>query len=349
MKSLIDMKPVLFLIMLFCFTSCVKDIDLEYLRPDPKLVVNCLATVGDTVKATVSRTWFFTDKRPNNGIKEAEVKLYVNDAFREQMQWREETINYQNRGYFISSYIPVSGDRIRIEASAPDMNPVSANTSVPVSSPLVNFKYENTSDTLNNMVTVKNRYLITFRDDPSQKNYYLLRLDRGEPYQMGDSIYYEWYSASADYSTDPLFGSNTSVLDKILGYDWLSGYRGRVFTDELINGKEYTIRLESGSYSSYYPGYDYPGNGGPGYEEPGDEEKEKYPIYLRVGLYAISESYYYYMRALEMQSDDSLSNALIDGGLAEPVRVFSNIEGGVGILGSCCRDTMTVISGYYWY
>lgn len=59
------------------------------------------------------------------------------------------------------------------------------------------------------------------------------------------------------------------------------------------------------------------------------------PKHLRVHLYAISAEYYRYLKVLQDKDTDSVSNLLIDGGLAEPIRVFSNIDGGVGILGSC--------------
>lgn len=49
----------------------------------------------------------------------------------------------------------------------------------------------------------------------------------------------------------------------------------------------------------------------------------------------ISAEYYRYLKVLQDKDTDSVSNLLIDGGLAEPIRVFSNIDGGVGILGSC--------------
>lgn len=350
MNTLNYIKSAVLLIAISLFSSCVKDIDLDYLRPTPKLVLNCLASVGDTVKATVSRTWFYTDEKPNIGIKEADVKLYVNDVFREQMEWREGIENYRYLGYFISSYIPAPGDQIRIDVSAPEMGAVSANAVVPTAPSLIDLKYEVKADTTGNMIIRTTNYSITLRDDASKSNYYLMRLDRGDPYKSGDDVYYEWQSASIDYSGDPLFGGDISVLDKVFGNDWLSGYRGRVFTDESINGTEYTIRLTSGtSYSSYYPGSDYPGYDYPGYVDPDEDEKQDYPTYLRASLYTISSSYYFYLRALEMRADDSFSNALIDAGLAEPIRVFSNVEGGVGVLGTCCGDTVSVVTGYYRY
>ena len=110
-----------------------------------------------------------------------------------------------------------------------------------------------------------------------------------------------------------------------MGNDWLSGYNARPFSDEQINGKEYTMTLEESSYGSYW----------------GDGELDL-PDSARVYLYAISEPYYRYLSALTSLYEGSLNNDLADIGLAEPVRVFNNIEGGVGILGAVCVDSLTV-------
>ena len=58
----------------------------------------------------------------------------------------------------------------------------------------------------------------------------------------------------------------------------------------------------------------------------------KQDLHLR---FSISAEYYRYLKVLQDKDTDSVSNLLINGGLAEPIRVFSNIDGGVGILGSC--------------
>ena len=175
---------------------------------------------------------------------------------------------------------------------------------------------------------------VTFRDDPSAGNCYLIRFTRGYPEYdyVGDDwekteVYkgaYKWYSQYVDFASEPIFANKITILDKVMGNDWLSGGQGRPFSDELFNGKEYTMKLDNGySYSS-------------------ESSEPIMPDSMRVYLYAISESYYKYMLALASLQDESLNNDLADIGLAEPVRVFNNIEGGVGILGTACVDSLTV-------
>ena len=63
---------------------------------------------------------------------------------------------------------------------------------------------------------------------------------------------------------------------------------------------------------------------------------------LRVRLYAISADYYRYLKTLQDQSDRSFANHLIDAGLADPIRVYSNIDGGLGIFGGCTPNRVEV-------
>mgnify|MGYP000087400425 CR=1 FL=1 len=70
------------IVSLFGLMSCIKEIDLESLRPDPTLVVNCVAITGEPLTVSVSRTWFFTDDHPNVTLDKAEVNLFVNGVFK---------------------------------------------------------------------------------------------------------------------------------------------------------------------------------------------------------------------------------------------------------------------------
>ena len=45
-------------LLLFVLSGCEKEINLEHMRPEPKLVLNCLAVQGDTLSVELSRTGF---------------------------------------------------------------------------------------------------------------------------------------------------------------------------------------------------------------------------------------------------------------------------------------------------
>lgn len=337
-----DMKPFFLLgIFLLLASSCLKDVDLEDLRPDPKLVLNSVALANQPLTASLSRTWFYTENYPNVTIKDAKVSLYVNDHFCEQLSWEPEETGYFSTGNYVSSYRPVSGDKVRIEVEKEGFKPISAESVVPVKPALLNLTVEDVSRQENGYYVSSRVYKITFRDAPSANNCYLIRVQESKCDYEYDSDSeekffftgkYSWDKVYLDYSTEPVFSNKISVLDKLMGNDWLSGNSGRPFSDELFNGKEYTLKISG--YTNYY------GNYPPSYPPP--SEADTIFNYCKVYLYQVSESYYKYLSALAELDDSSLNNDLVSAGLAEPIRVCSNIQGGTGILGAACVDSLIV-------
>lgn len=327
--------------------SCTKEIDLEHLRPESRLVLNSLITAGDSVKVRLTRTWFYTEISPDVTVRNADIKLYVNGVFKEKMVWKayEKATNSYNdifddnvkiKGYYISSYRPVKGDSIKITVEANGFEGISAETHLPVHTYLKDFKAKESEREDNGFTYKSTDFEVTIKDDPDKKDFYLIDFEQGYPesvfvdenmHEMEYTGKYLWMGYSPDYSTEPLFTSHLSALDKILGYDWISGEYGRAFSDDLINGKEYTIKLKSDNYSYM--------------TSPNPDSAP--PLYYRVNLYTITEEYYRYIKAIiEIKDGGGLDSHLSDVGLAEPVRIFSNVKGGVGILGSAVRDSVTV-------
>lgn len=293
-------------------SSCVKEIDLEYLRPASRLVLNSIAEVGKELDVSVSRTWFLTENNPNVTIPNAEVDLYVNGIFRERMAWRKaDGEDIVQKGCYHSSYCPATGETLKIVARAPGYKEVSAETLLPAPTPILDLKIEPYYHSEYGSRYKGAMFKLTFQDNPNQEDYYLLRYEQGIPLEnpVGDEKY-EWSSYSVDFSKDPVFTNQHTVMDQIMGYDWIYGYRGRYFSDELFNGKEYTIKVTT----SYYP-------------------TENYPI--RARLYTLSKSYFLYLRSMMNATDGNFVSDLANAGLAEPIKIYSNVLDGVGILGGC--------------
>lgn len=335
------MKHIFLILLSAIFTSCVKYVDLEHLRPDPKLVLNSVAQPGVPLTATVSRTWFYTDNNPNVTIEDAKVSLYVNDQYVEDLSWFVEESEYNSKGYYQAGYAPSEGDKLRLEVSKKGFNDISAECVIPDKPELLKLEavkeeyHESFGYTSYRMV-----YRTTFKDSPRAGDCYMVRGISGSPVydydeEAEERIFtgeYTWNSISFDYTYEPVFKNKITILDEVFGNDWLSGYHGRPFSDELINGMEYTLKLASHSYGGYYP-----------YYPPDDEDPDSIPpTYKKIYLYKLSEPYYQYLMALAELSDLSLNNDLVDAGLAEPVRITSNVVGGTGIFGAASVDTLTV-------
>lgn len=329
-----------------CWSACTTEVDLDALRKAPKLVLNSRLAAGDTVSARVTRTWFYTDNRPDILLPGAEVGLYVNGQWKERMTWQPGDARYGPQGCFLSSYRAAPGDRLRIEASHPEYEKTWAEVTVPEASPLVDIQLSRHTMSYPHQTLVRTDYDVTLRDDPARKNYYLLELEEG---YLLDSVsssgpVYSWISVALDFSRDPVFEDQATALDKFFGHDGSSYAGGRVFTDALFDGKDYVLKMSS-SYYIYHSdgGYDngYDNGYGNGYgEQYGSRDagreaandgagEEEIPMrLLRFRLYTLNESYYLYLRSLAALEGSTFEGDMAELGLTSPVRVYSNIEGG---------------------
>jgi hypothetical protein len=171
------------------------------------------------------------------------------------------------------------------------------------------------------------------------ENYYLLNLEadrsytewRDTSYQFIDSLYHngEWNYFVSDttyviteihrYTDHPPLSSPDLVVEAVTD-------QGILFSDQLIDGKEYSIRVETmlqnlGSADS---------------------------ALVDIRLHSISESYYRYLKSRQKQFETR------DDPFAVPVIVYSNVEGGAGFLGGYSSDQQritTFVSEFdeYWY
>ena len=327
-----------FLLMLLML-SCVKEINLDDLRPEPSMVVNCVAISGEPLRVHVSRTWFYTEYSPVVTIDNAKVDLYVNGVHRETLAYDGGDPIFNFPGSYNSGYIPAEGDKIAVIATAPGYGKAEAETVIPAPAKLVNSKMELqlVDSMMSSMIRYRATFQLTLRDEADVDNYYWIRMEEGYPIFDTDEMRYTgdyyWMDMTIDYSSEPTLGGNINALDEIFGVTNMIGSNGLAFSDELFDGEDYTMRM----FDNYFFMYDNVHFVGSVSRYDIDEEllKPIPPMRLRTHLYSISRDYYLYLKSLQDQSGNSFSNILIDAGLAEPVKVYSNINGGVGMFGGC--------------
>lgn len=315
------MKQYCFLIVQICaalfFSSCGEYIDLDHLRPDPKIVINSFPETGVPVTAKLSRTWFYTDGEPNVTAIEFEVNLYVNGSWRETLRHDPEKSSSKQKIY-TGTYLPVTGDQLRITASAKEFPDAEGSTSIPEAPLLKDFNKTVTYDTLvTEYDTIYTQhslaFTLTFKDnDAGQEDYYLFRIEN--QYRGAAENEIVWHPLMINFMPEPVFSSQISAFDKIMGYDWLDAIE-RPFSDELFRGQAYTMTLKPTNTPSF-----------------GES---------RIRFSHISPEYYHYKYTL-MLRENNFNADLINAGMGEPIRVFSNIKGGVGIVAGCSPVTMTI-------
>lgn len=139
------------------------------------------------------------------------------------------------------------------------------------------------------------RTLIRIKDELAVSNYYRLLI------KLSDNK--GWWAYMDYYIDQDLVMSSLSSQEIQDGDDT---NRMRIFPDDLFNGKEYTLNV-------YFAD--------PFYYSHEDEEPE-----VTIELQALSESMYLYLRSLEMSYNSDI--------FSEPVRIYSNIRGGYGVVGT---------------
>ena len=117
------------------------------------------------------------------------------------------------------------------------------------------------------------------------------------------SVVNEFIATTASLTFDQSIFASVPVLNVLLG---------RVFSDELFDGKEYTLQVKEQLRSD-----------------------TKYYTKRHIRLYSLSEPYYQYLLSLQNIKNEGIMGGLTNVGLAEPVRIYSNVEGGTGIAGGC--------------
>ena len=101
-------------------TSCYSRIDFDGLLPEAVPVINAVASPGNVVRASITRTYSVEENTNDLYIRDADVTLTVNGSYTEQMTMVEfdTVINYGYEPWhvvtYVSTYRPQVGDRIEI-------------------------------------------------------------------------------------------------------------------------------------------------------------------------------------------------------------------------------------------
>lgn len=310
-----DKCPHIFvtLLMASLLTSCYHEVDLSDYRDDDGknlLTINSLVCPDSVVAVSATRTYFFSDTHNERTyVKGLDISLLINGQ-------EMETLSYdKSRNLYVSSVKTREGDAIRISTTF-DAKEVSASDRMPFKSELSDLTVERRGPlAIYSNYDFVFTYRLTFTDNPDEDNYYFLQwdeVDRGKDVAMGER----------DFTHELVF---QKLADQIHGT--LPGWTpycpyGLPFSDRGINGTKHTLVLEEIVQAA---------NGSSAWKK--SQMKRKFK------LYSISRPYYdYLVSVLVNQTDDKgIQGGMIDLGIADPVKVYSNITGGVGILG--CYST----------
>jgi hypothetical protein len=320
MKSLSILS---FILLLTVLMSCETEIQFNGEETAPVLTVNCLPNTNSTLEVEVTASLFFLSNETSfKSITNATIHLYVNGIL-------TDTLTNVGQGFYESSYIPLEGDVIRLNASAPDYEPVwteetfpaltgtfqidSTVTKTDTSLIIYNYGYYSEGYGIDQLDTVGYKYSyihqfkIQFSNPAGQENFYRLLVHYR--YTQDGYQYDENYMTGFD---DIVFGTqSSSSMDGILTEN-NEDNQYNIFSDELIDGKTHTITFSYMQDFNFYYDNNY-------YGESTSIERS-----ITIDLQSISKSYYLFLKSL-----NSLDGS--DPFLSEQVQVYTNVQGGLGI------------------
>ena len=354
---------------LLVVVGCRDSFDMDDLHEETKLVLNCFPSSEDTTWIDVSRSIPVTHHSANSQhdshleVKGARIIYKVNGQ--QRTVGRKDAIYNEQQEVCVPTRYYVTGphqtgDRVEIEASAEGYAPVSAQTVVGEAVPI----------TLNSIVETRvydpddeqsrNVYQLsaTFTDPAATQDYYAVRVrckhyrgtavgdlrpdfanyelyDNDEWRHVDWTMNNEWeYEGTCSswgevydfhlqldsaYSHPEVLTMSEPLLQPLGGMDSDFGYDNDfyqyfyVFSDATIKGQTYTLRLNLSPYhkSSKLDDYSFR------------------PVSYQVQFYHLTPEVYHYARSI----NDVDNNELAEGGFSMIHPTYSNVRGGIGVVG----------------
>jgi len=243
------------------------------------------------------------DTIPLSNVENAIVQLFENGVFVEILQ-------YFDNGFYNSTISAKQGKHYAFQVSIPNFETVRSEVYLPNSEFIRKIEHVNNAGRDADGLSCP-ALRITFTTNPNEQQYFELSI---KIFLEGRES--EWYNRPDEtYPVELLNISDPVILGE--------GFPIPVFSNRMIRDTVYTMYLEytTGSSSSI--------NGSP-------MQMTLYPLIIE--LRSISESYYHYLRSFYLYNRESWI-----GEIYPPHSLFSNVEGGYGIVGAFSRHTFDTI------
>ena len=339
-------------------TSCVNEVPYRAEDSKPRLYLNAILLPDSQLTATVGRTAHFLEDQQAYRLSDAEVTAVINGNIL-PLAYNEDTKNYH------SSYRLRSGDKVTLTAHADAYGTATATATVATPTrmsitDITTLPFINPGDpvSLATLNDVDSAMLVTLHiDDPTEEaNYYRLTIDYYATYlakypnwfYTDEPIVEEGYTTRTEHfyphyllterSSQLLIDSETTS-QLITSMLYMTSDNSFLFTDEQLRhevGKpsiEFLLLHELPRHSSMQD----PESGLWTYDN-GRSDDFIFPVDT------VSQATYHYHFELETLSEDyyrylsTKSTYDLTGGtmISEPVHIHSNVNTGVGIVGSYC-------------
>lgn len=321
MRILNNIITVIAVISAITVAGCSQEIDLDNYRQQEGCdmpVINSIVTPDSIICVKATHTYYWADNRPSiNPITNLDLHLIVND------QPKGKFIYDIDRRLYVSTFIPKPCDCISVAGSYMGKH-IGASDTIPKQVHIENIAVERQGPM---SIYYDNDYMMTYRitftDPIGVGDCYYLKYDftgnLGTGIRMGERVYkYEYVFLQLANQVRPI----------LPGWEPYSP-DGLPFCDTDIDGKTHTLVVKEivSDPNRLYPGF-----------------AQHMEMGRRFTLYGISRAYYDYLVSClcNYNSDGGIGTGMIDLGIADPVKVYSNIIGGTGILGCYTTDSRII-------
>ena len=357
-----NIKIMLSLAMAALMTSCIKEVEFTGEQTEPVLVVNGMQQVGKTPNLIIEKSHFFLSNATSTNVEGLEVKLFVNDEFVENLTVADSMLYAEGEYYYETNYkfnychgdyIFKEGDKVRFEITSDEFDPASASLVMPGQPEVLGFdttrmegiyydtyeecpecytdtdsegkpcRIENngyydseTHEWIDHFDTIypgslfyATLYFALQINDAAGSHYYNIKPTEG---------FYNYYTRF--YSEDPVF-SNLS-LTSLTDSDYQGNDSYNVFSDALFENQHYDL--------NFYSEYVY-----------FDNQARQFTVELSL----ISEDFYKYFQSYRSYNSNDLG--IFTYLYAEPTQIYSNVEGGIGIVGAMGKPVTAQLSISY--
>jgi hypothetical protein len=265
-------------ILLLLLVSCTKIIEIDLPDAPDKLVVNCSFSTGNKFLIHLSHSQNILDEN-SSIITNANIKLYSDEIYQGNLTYIDDGL------YSHDTIIARSGIKYKLVVTAPGYDMVYAEDTAPAASTLDSVFYDpipypDTEGSFSHKVQ------LFLNDNNLSTDFY--------------EVIIQCFDDEGKYSIIKLLGDNEKVIMNEGDEEFYSGIC--IFSDELINGSKYRLKLKTRSW----------------------EIENKKTLHLL----SISENLYKYRKSWIRHSSaqyPDITNPI------EPVTLFSNVKGGYGI------------------
>lgn len=305
MKNFFHLILISFLICTACELTIDVGDDLDY---QDQLVIGALLRPDSAIRVSVARSQFILEEQrfdqPSRlQVTDATVRVYENGILLGETS-ESSSLEFETFARYSFPFSAVSGRTYRIEVERSGYPTATAEETISQETAVATISNLNTNGTFDQFGGYVDIDFTVELEDPLGDDYYQIVLfgETQEPYFFDTDTGFVEVTDSLRTVRYELYTETNSVAVEEYLYNQL------IFDDRLFNGSNFSIRCESDFW----------------FQNGVFEVEPK----LVIQVNKLSESYYNYITTTELQS-------WLDGDpFAEPVQIYSNVEGGLGFLGS---------------